>query len=359
MKNIHEFYMTKCLELAQKAEGHTSPNPMVGCVIVKNNKIISFGFHKKAGLPHAEAEALAKAGKRAKAATLYVNLEPCCHTNKRTPPCSQAIIKSGIKQVVAATFDPNPHVAGCGFSMLKSRGIKVVSNVLKKEAEYLNRMYLKNIQNSMPYIMMKAGISLDGKIALKNGISKWITSPESLQHAQGLRRQCDAILAGINTVLVDNPYLDCRIDKTKKLKKIILDNHGRTPQNANIFKYSAMSDVFIAASAIKQAKQKQLQNIGINVLKSRSLTALMSELYSSGITSILIEGGSGVITSFIKEKLIDEAYFYIAPKIIGADGIPFVRNLGFTKLDKTYTIVNAKYTRLGYDVLINGNIKYK
>lgn len=358
MKNTHEFYMKMCIELSRRAEGHTSPNPMVGSVIVKNKKIISIGYHKKAGSAHAEAEALVMAGARAKGATLYVNLEPCCHTNKRTPPCAQAIIKSGIKTVVSAMDDPNEHVAGCGFSMLKSRGIKVIRGVMKKEAKYLNRIYLKNITIRSPYIIMKAGISLDGKIALKNGVSKWITCEESLQHAQGLRKQCDAILAGINTVLVDDPFLDCRVDKTKKIKKIILDNRGRTPINANIFKYSPSSDVYIAGSDIKAAAGKKLEKKGVNVLKTGSLPELMKSLYAKGIMSVLVEGGSGVITSFIKEKLVDEAYFYIAPKIIGNDGIPFIQNLGFTKLDKAYTIINAKYTKLGSDVLIKGGIKY-
>lgn len=358
MKNNHEHYMLKCLELAKKAEGHTSPNPMVGCVIVKNGRVIAEGYHKKPGKPHAEAEALAKAGARAKGATLYTNLEPCCHMNKRTPPCAQAIIKSRIKTVVAAIEDPYEQVAGCGLAMLKRKGIKVIKGVLKKEAAYLNRIFIKNQLDRAPYIMMKAGMSLDGKIALKNGVSKWITCDESLKHAQGLRRQCDAILAGINTVLVDNPYLDCRIDKTKKIKKIILDSRGRTPLNANIFRYSAPEDVFINAPLISGKKRAQFEKKGVNVLGADSLAGLLTGLYSPCITSILVEGGSGVITSFIREKLVDEAYFYIAPKIIGNDGIPFVQNLGFTKLDKTYTIVNAKYIRLGVDVLIQGDVKY-
>jgi diaminohydroxyphosphoribosylaminopyrimidine deaminase / 5-amino-6-(5-phosphoribosylamino)uracil reductase len=358
MKNKDEYYMSLCLELAKRAEGHTSPNPMVGCVIVKGNRIISTGYHKKAGLPHAEAEALARAGSRAKGATLYVNLEPCCHINKRTPPCAQDIIRHKVKVVIAAMRDPYELVAGRGFAMLKKNGIKVTKGVLEKEARHLNRIFIKNIIERGPYVIMKAGISLDGKIALKNNASKWITGEESRRHAQGLRRQSDAILAGINTVLIDNPYLDCRVDKTKKIKKIILDNRGRTPLTANIFKYSAPSDVYIAATDIKPGKQKQLEKKGINVLESGSLPELMKEIYAKGITSVLVEGGSRVITSFIREKLIDEAYFYIAPKIIGDDGIPFVQNLGFTKLDKTYTIMNAKYTRMGSDILISGKIQY-
>jgi diaminohydroxyphosphoribosylaminopyrimidine deaminase / 5-amino-6-(5-phosphoribosylamino)uracil reductase len=358
MKTNHEYYMKMCLELAQKAEGHTSPNPIVGCVIVKNGKIISSGYHKKAGMPHAEAVALAKAGGRSKGATLYTNLEPCCHMGKRTPPCAQAIIRSGVKNVVAAMDDPNPEVEGRGFSMLKKSGINVIKGLLKKEAQYQNRIYIKNMLEHSPYVVMKAGISIDGKIALKNGTSNWITGEESRRHAQDLRRQCDAILAGINTVLVDNPFLDCRIDKAKKIKKIILDNRGRTPVNANIFKYSRPGDVYIAAPEIKAAKRNLLEKKGINVLMSGSLPELMKEIYAKGIMSVLVEGGSGVITSFIREKLIDEAYFYIAPRIMGNDGIPFVQNLGFTKLEKTYTIMNAKYARLGSDVLISGGMKY-
>jgi diaminohydroxyphosphoribosylaminopyrimidine deaminase/5-amino-6-(5-phosphoribosylamino)uracil reductase len=254
--------------------------------------------------------------------------------------------------------DPNIHVAGCGFSMLQARGIKVIKGVMEKQAQYLNRIYLKNITGNRPFVIMKAGISLDGRIALKNGVSKWITGPESLEHAQGLRKQCDAILAGINTVLVDAPFLDCRTDKSKKIKKVILDSRGRTPLKANIFKYSDPQDVFICAPNISRVRLRQFEKKGVNVIREKTLKGLLRELYSSGITSVLVEGGSGVITAFLKERLIDEAYFYIAPLIIGNDGIPFAQNLGFTKLDKTYKIVDAKREILGKDVLIKGPVSY-
>src|SRR6056297_55384 len=215
MSGKDEYYMKQALGLAAKGTGFTSPNPLVGCVMVKNNRVISTAFHKKAGAFHAERLAIMKAGKKAKGADLYVNLEPCAHYGK-TPPCTDIIISSGVKRVVIAMKDPNPLVKGKGIRKMRNAGCKVQSGTLKKEAEKLNRIFIKNMKERMPYVLVKAGMSLDGKIALKNGKSKWITSPASRKHAQGLRKQTDAVLVGINTVLKDNPSLSCRTDKKKK-----------------------------------------------------------------------------------------------------------------------------------------------
>jgi diaminohydroxyphosphoribosylaminopyrimidine deaminase/5-amino-6-(5-phosphoribosylamino)uracil reductase len=364
MKKSDEYFIKKTFELAEKATGNTSPNPLVGCLIFKNGKIISEAYHKKAGEKHAEKIALEKAGEKAKDAILYVNLEPCCHFGK-TPPCTDAIIRSGIKKVVAAMKDPNPLVNGKGFKELKNAGIKIKEGVLKKEAEFLNRIFIKNVTQKKPYIFLKAGISVDGKIALKNGQSKWITSEKSRKHSQILRKMADAILVGINTVLVDNPFLDCRIDKEKRIKKIILDSNCRIPINANLFKNSEPKDIFIFIKKGDKSKIKKLIDEGVNVIIDKSKGNVIDEnfvvdnLYKNNIMSVLVEGGSKIATSFLKKRLVDEIYLYISPKIIGNDGISFFGELNFTDLHKIFSIKKTSIVELGSDILLTGTLKYR
>lgn len=362
MKNNDEFYMSYALELAKKGLGRTSPNPLVGCVIVKNNAVISTGWHKKAGLPHAEAEALEKIGHKAKGSTLYVNLEPCCHWGK-TPPCTDVIIKYGVKKVVSAMTDPNPKVNAHGHAALKKVGIKVVTGVLEEQAGYLNRFFIKNITKKQPYIIMKAGISLDGKMALSNGDSQWITGPQARAHGRNLRKECDAIAVGIGTVLKDNPYLDCRIDKVKKIKKVVFDTHGKIPLRAHIFSYSDPRDVYIFSGSMGTTKIKTLSKRGVNVIiqKSKSTIDLKSAvdlLFSSGVGSMIVEGGGGLHTSFLKEKFYDEAMIYMAPIFIGNDGLAIVGNTGLNKLKDALNLKNTEAIKLGQDILIKGEFNY-
>ncbi|MCX8093302.1 MAG: bifunctional diaminohydroxyphosphoribosylaminopyrimidine deaminase/5-amino-6-(5-phosphoribosylamino)uracil reductase RibD [Candidatus Goldbacteria bacterium] len=360
-----EKYIKLTIDLALKAVGHTSPNPLVGCVIVKNNKIISTGFHKKPGALHAEAEAIKKAGQKAKNATLYVNLEPCVHTDKKTPPCVDAIIKARIKKVIASMKDPNPEVNGKGFLKLKQAGCIVIDGVLRKEAEELNRVFIKNMKEKMPYVIIKAGLSTDGKIALKNKKSKWITSKESREHSQFLRKFCDAIMVGINTILIDNPHLDCRIDSRKKIKKVVLDANLQTPINANIFKRSGQGDIIIFCSNINNIKKEILEKKGAVIIKSPAINGkidenfIMKELFKRGIMSVLIEGGSTVTTSFLCKKLVDEAWLYIAPKIIGADGLHYFGKMGFKDMSKVFSLKNISVEKIKDDILLKGKVLYK
>ncbi len=360
MNKNDEFYMKKALELAGAASGHTSPNPLVGCVIVKNGKIIAEGYHKRAGMPHAEAEALKIAGSRAKGASLYVNLEPCSHTDKRTPPCADAIIKAGIREVVAAMKDPNPKVSGRGFLKLKAGNIKLKVGILERQAAELNRFFVKNMTEKMPYIIIKAGMSLDGKIGLKDRGQVWITSKKSRLHAQQLRKECDAILVGINTVLKDDPFLDCRIDRSKRIKKVILDSEGKTPLNAGIFSKSRPEEIYIVGSRIPVKRIKAFEKKGVNVImlkgKNRrfSLKKCMRELFKRGIMSVLVEGGAMTAMSFLREKLADEAHFYIAPVIIGEKGLPYFPE----GVKKNFDLINPDITRITPDILIKGRIKY-
>ncbi len=350
------------IELAKKGLGHTSPNPLVGCVIVKNGRVISTGWHKKAGLDHAEAMALKKIKYSAKGSTLYVNLEPCCHWGK-TPPCTDAIIKYGVNKVVSAMTDPNPLVKACGHGQLKKHGIKVITGVLEKQARKLNRFFIRNITEKKPYIIMKAGISLDGKMALSNGVSRWITGEQAREYDQNLRKECDAIAVGIGTILKDNPYLDCRVDKTKKIKKVVFDTHGRTPFNANIFKFSDPRDIYIFSGAKGAAEIKTLSKRGVNVIIQKCKSGIKLEeasgyLFSSGIRSLLVEGGGTIHTAFLKEKLYDEAGIYIAPIFIGNDGMAFAGNLGLKNLKDAYSLKNTDVIKLGQDILIKGEFSY-
>lgn len=294
--------MRRCLELAAKAGGHASPNPLVGCVIVKNKKIIAEGYHHRAGLPHAEIEALKKLNFQAKGATLYCNLEPCFHEG-RTPPCIHPIIKSGIKKVVLAHQDPNPLVKGKSVRLFKKMGIEVKEGVLKKEALFLNRFFVTWITQKRPYVILKAAVSLDGKISGQK--QKWITGPLARRRVHEIRSQVDAILVGVGTILADNPRLNVRgIPGAKQPIRIVLDTHHRTPSSSAIF-HSKGGEVLIITSGQKP------------------LSELLRELAENSITSLLVEGGAEVFHSFLRQNLVDEIQLFMNPQIIGSQGKTF------------------------------------
>ena len=282
--------MRLAIELAKKAIGKTSPNPAVGAVIVKNNKVIGKGYHKKAGLPHAEINALREAGQKAKGATLYVTLSPCDHYG-RTPPCTDAIIKSGIKKVIIAMKDPNPVNNGNGIKRLRGSGIKVDAGVLAKEAEAINKPYIKFITKNLPYITVKVAQSLDGKIATRTGDSKWISSEDSRRYVHELRGKVDAVMVGANTVLRDDPLLLSKVSR-KQPVRIIVSGKSGVPQDAKIFSSLDRSPVIIVKS-------------------------LSEALALKNITHILVEGGGELIASLVKKDLVDRFLIFIAPKIIG------------------------------------------
>lgn len=362
-------YLSLTLKLAKKAEGKTSPNPMVGAVIVKNGKTISTGFHQKCGRPHAEIVALKKAGKKAKNAVLYVNLEPCCHFG-RTPPCTKAIINAGIKQVVIGMKDPNPLNKGKGVRELGRAGIKVELAKNQTRFKKLNDVFIKYITRKVPYVIVKVGQSLDGKIATRRGQSKWITGRNARDFAQGLRSKVDAIIVGINTILKDNPYLSSRFKgelKKDKPVKIIVDSKLKTPLAANIFGKLSPAPVIIATSKLAtQARINLFRKKGVEILicpiksqKRIDLKFLMRELARREISSILVEGGGELIGSFFDARIVDKAYFFIAPKIIGGkEAICSVEGKGIFSLQKASELVNMKITMLREDILIEGDVRY-
>jgi len=362
-----EDYMKLALELAGKAKGRTSPNPMVGAVVVKDGKIVGQGYHREAGQPHAEVNALNKAGKEAEGATLYLNLEPCVHYG-RTPPCTKRIIESGIKRVVMAIEDPNPLNSGRGAKELRETGIEVEVGPLADQAAKLNEVYIKYITTKRPFVILKSAMSLDGRIATRTGDSKWITSESSRAYVHQLRGELDAILVGIETILRDNPRLTVRTQDpgpripVKNPIRIIVDSRARVPSDAKVLDGEAPTLVAVTKYAPAE-KLNELKRRGAGVLivddKARriNLDKLMVELGRSEITSVLIEGGGQVNASALADGIVDKVLFFIAPKIIGGARAPGpVAGEGPAKLNQAIGLRNISLRRFGDDILVEGYI---
>lgn len=357
--------MRRALELAGKAAGRTSPNPMVGAVIVKNGRVIAEGYHKKAGRPHGEIEALRKAGKRARGAQMFVNLEPCCHQG-RTPPCTDAIIESGLKEVFVGMRDPNPLVAGKGIRQLKRAGIAVHSGLLKSECLRLNEVFVKYIQTGMPFVILKSALSLDGKIATSTGQSQWITGPEARERVHRMRDQVDAILVGAGTVLKDNPRLTTRLKKDKghNPARVILDARAEIPLKAKVFHHAKRDRViYVTTSKASTLRTNRLHKAGIFIyvlpeIENRiSLKKLVKLLGQSGIASILVESGSGLNASILKAGMVDKLVLFLAPLIIGGEIAPgVVGGPGTKNLKQALPIKNMTVTPVGADWMVEGYI---
>ena len=359
----HEKYMQLAFELAQKGWGRTSPNPMVGAVLVKSGQIVAQGWHKRCGGAHAEAEAIKKAGAKARGATLYVTLEPCSHYG-RTPPCTEAIIKAGIKKVVIGVWDPNPLTHSKSAGILRKAGIQVESGFLQSELTQLNESFNKYITKRMPFVVAKTAQTMDGKIAASTGHSQWITSSKARAWAHQMRFGFDAILVGINTVLQDNPRLNS--EPRKPIKKIILDSALKTPLSARLFEGTGSQDVIIVTTAKSDpAKRKQLvkkAQILVAPNKGRHVDMIWTfkELAKREIASVLIEGGSMVIGRALKNKLVDKYYCVIAPKIMGDENaLDSIRGFHLKSVGETLKLGNVFVGKLGEDILIGGSCVYR
>ena len=353
-----EFFMKRALKIAREYKGYTHPNPAVGAVLVKNGKIIGEGAHKKAGDLHAERIAILNAKEDVEGSTLYVTLEPCCHYGK-TPPCTDAIIDGKIKKVVVATLDPNPLVAGKGVEILRKQGIEVEVGLLEEEAKELNEDFFVYIQKNRPFVHIKFAETIDGKIATKTGSSKWITGEEARKFTHILRKEAGAVLVGVGTVLKDNPELTVRhIDALKQPKRILIDRFLETPVDFNIFNNKAET-ILITSEEAEKSKLTQLEkreNIKIYILPLENgkfkIEDTLDLLKGEQIIHILVEGGKGLITSFIKEKMFDKISAFIAPKIIGEDGISVVGELGVENINEAIQLKTKKIQQLGNDILI-------
>jgi diaminohydroxyphosphoribosylaminopyrimidine deaminase/5-amino-6-(5-phosphoribosylamino)uracil reductase len=354
-------FMRRALELAERGAGWTSPNPMVGAVVVKQNIIISEGWHEQFGGPHAEFIALQQAGVLAHGAELYLTLEPCCAgPGKRNPPCVDEIICAGIRTVYLSLRDPDPRVDGQGIKRLRQANIEVIEGILEKPARKLNEIYLKFKTTGTPFITLKMAMTADGKIATCTGDSQWISSPESLRLAHELRHRHRAILVGIGTVLADNPQLTVRLEKkTRDPIRIILDSHGRIPLDATVVRSAGQTKTILATTKALTAEREQVlkqAHLDIWRLPARQGRvdphALIRRLAEEKIDSVLIEGGAGVAWSFLNEKLIDKILFVIAPKIVGGREAPGpVGGVGVQKLSDSLLLKNVSVSHLNGDIL--------
>jgi diaminohydroxyphosphoribosylaminopyrimidine deaminase/5-amino-6-(5-phosphoribosylamino)uracil reductase len=360
-KNL--YFMNLARKLALKAKGATSPNPMVGAIVVKNGRVLGSGYHQRAGMAHAETIALDEAGPRARGATLYVTLEPCTHFGK-TPPCVDRIITSGIKEVVVGMVDPNPKNNGKGIKILRQNKIRVEVGFLEDELRVMNEAFLKYITKRMPFVTVKVAQSLDGRIATRLGDSKWITSDRSRAYAHRIRRDYDGVMVGVNTVLRDNPRLNTWFSK-RQPAKIIVDSQLSVPQNANIF--SADSKVIIVTLNARPGQETENRKIlaahaKILEVKERAgqinLKDALKKLAQLEITNILVEGGGTLIGSLFDEGLVDKVLFFVSPKIIGGkDAIGSVMGSGIAHVARAIKVRVVQLKRFGEDFLIEGYVK--
>lgn len=353
------------LDLALRAKGRTSPNPMVGAVLVKDEKVIGTGFHQKAGMPHAEIEALNAAGDKANGADLYINLEPCAHSG-RTPPCCDALIRAGIKRVFAGMQDPNPLVSGKGFEKLKAAGLEIVCGILEAEARKTNEIFAKHITTGKPFVTLKSAASLDGKTAAPSGESKWITGEEARARVHEMRDEVDAVMVGVNTIIRDDPSLTARPrgKEGKNIFRIVLDSALKIPGNSKALQPDGEKKTIIATTG-KAAleKTRRLEAKGVIIIKTGEengmvdLRDLMKKLGAMEITSVLIEGGSRVNASALRSGIVDKVVFFYAPKIIGGESaFPMFGLEGARELKDAVRIKDLEVSRAGEDIMVAGYV---
>ena len=365
-ENIDEKYMRMAIELAKRGAGAVNPNPMVGAVVVKNGKVIGEGYHKFFGGPHAEVYALEDAGKEAEGAAIYVTLEPCSHYGK-TPPCAKKIIDMGIKKCFIGSSDPNPKVAGKGVAMLKEAGIEVVENVLKEECDEINQVFFKYIKTRIPYLFVKCGITLDGKIALSNGISKWITNSIAREKVQFYRNKFMGIMVGINTVLTDNPSLTARVENGVNPFRIIVDPCLKIDENCKVVKnnedektviITSQKNLFVEDTENTEIQIKQKKLCKENKVKfifidgeKFSFKKMLEEIGKTGIDSVLLEGGETLISLAFGENVIDGGEIFIANKILGdSSAKPFISGFVREKMEEAVQLTNVRNNIYGENV---------
>lgn len=361
---LEKFYMNLAIELAKKGRGRVSPNPLVGAVIVKRQKIIGQGYHEEFGKSHAEVNAIDSSSESVEGSSIYVTLEPCSYYGK-TPPCVDKIIECKIAKVIIGTLDPNPLVAGKGIEKLRKAGIEVIVGVLEKECMQINEIFMKYIVEKIPFVIMKSAMSLDGKIATKTGESKWITSESARIKVHELRNEVSSIMIGIQTVIVDNPRLSCRIENTSNPIRIVVDSSLRIPIESNIVQSANEISTIVATTKNSDSmKINELEKLGVRVMiipekdNRVDLKILMKELGKLKIDSILLEGGATLNYSALESNIIDKVQMYIAPKIIGGNTSKTpVGGSGIDFLKNAYNIEDLKFELVGKDILIEGYIK--
>ncbi|MFY2557272.1 bifunctional diaminohydroxyphosphoribosylaminopyrimidine deaminase/5-amino-6-(5-phosphoribosylamino)uracil reductase RibD [Corallococcus terminator] len=357
---VAEFFMRIALEEAAKGLGRTSPNPVVGAVLVKGGRIIARGYHKKAGTAHAEVVALEAAGSRARGADLYSTLEPCDHYG-RTPPCSLAIIEAGVRRVFTGSSDPNPKVSGKGVARMRRAGVKVVTGVLQEEADKLNRPFFKSIRTGIPWVTLKAAATLDGKLATATGDSRWVTGEKAREWVHHLRDSVDVILVGANTVRHDDPKLTTRLPggKGKDPLRVVVDSHLRLSPGYTVFTQKSPARTIIATLEDPEGrKAKRFLAQGVEVWQLRKkgdrvdLKALLRRLGKSGLNHVLVEGGAEMYGSFLREHLADELALFLAPKLLGRQGMSWAGDLGVKEMTQALSVKDLTFEQHGQDILL-------
>ncbi len=355
--------MRLALKQAVRAQGRTSPNPLVGAVIVQGGQVMATGYHKKAGTPHAEINAIAKVKGKTQGATLYVTLEPCNH-HGRTPPCTEAVWRAGFKRVVVGMTDPNPLVAGQGLRFLQEKGLEVCSGVLADDCLKINRPFCQWITTGQPWVIMKAGLSLDGRIAVRSGHSGWITNEASRHYVHQLRDRVDAILVGIGTALTDNPALTTRLPGSghRDPLRVVLDRDLRLPLTARMLTQESTAQTMIfCGQGVDTERRERLTAVGAVICQvslavdgQLDLPAVLRELGRRQVTSLLVEGGSRVHGAFWSQGLVQQVNLFYGPLFLGADGVPLLTGLGLERVEQARRLHDIRHRRFGDDVMIEG-----
>jgi len=358
-----EHWMKRALRLAEKGKGRTSPNPMVGAVLLKNGKVVGEGYHARAGEAHAEILALRQAGEAARGSTLYLNLEPCAHYG-RTPPCAPEVIRAKVKRAVIGMEDPNPLVRGRGLKSLRRAGLDVKVGILEKECRKLNEFYCKYILEKEPFVILKVAATLDGKIATREGESKWISGETSRRFVHRMRDQVDGVIIGIGTVLKDDPQLTARIKNGRDPYRVVLDSRLRIPEDAQVIGNSSSKTMIATTELAARDKIERLEKKGVQILILNSkqgridLKNCLSKLGEMGMMSLLVEGGSQVNGSFLDEGLIDKILFFLSPKLIGdREALGIFGGSGKTTLQEAIPLNELRVRKIGEDILIEGYVK--
>ena len=359
-----EKWMKRALRLAEAGRGRTSPNPVVGAVLVKRGKVVGEGYHAKIGEAHAEIAALRQAGEKARGAVLYLNLEPCTHYG-RTPPCVPQVIKAAVKRVVIGMEDPNPVVNGKGIEALRKSGLDVKVGVLEKECRRLNEAFGKYILKKEPFVVLKVAATLDGKIATRNGDSKWISGEASRRFVHKLREQVDGVLVGIGTVLRDDPLLTARMKEGREPYRIVLDSRLKIPEEAKVFERSPSKVILATTGSAPQDKIERLEKRGVRVLIIDSkegkvdLRSCLRKLGEIGMVNLLLEGGSQVNGSFLDEGLIDKFLLFLSPKLIGdPQALGIFGGRGVSTLKEAVVLKKIKTKRIGEDIFVEGYLEW-
>jgi diaminohydroxyphosphoribosylaminopyrimidine deaminase/5-amino-6-(5-phosphoribosylamino)uracil reductase len=364
LRDMDPHFMKLALRLALKGRGLTSPNPMVGAVVVADGAVVGKGCHEFIGGPHAEVNALENAGARAAGATLYVTLEPCNHYG-RTPPCTAAIFQAGISRVVVGMKDPNPRVEGSGTAFLREHRITVDEGILEKECRLLNQAFIKYVTTGIPYVVLKAALTLDGRIATRTGDSRWISNEHSRRYAHNLRCDLDAVLVGLGTALADDPQLTARVRRTPSCRqpiRVVLDMHLRLCVTAQLVRTAPTFPLWVVCgTTASRQKEEALQAAGAEVVRvgftrdKIDLPELLKALGAREVSSLLVEGGGQVLGSFLEEGLADSFHFFYAPKILGdPQGIPVIAGKSKERMSEALPVYDARVRRFGEDIMLSG-----